>query len=125
MPSFEYIGDKTAYPTHSYDGQTDQSYGFTDARMLQSGTMRGTQTIAGTDGSKITLGSIANSNDFGIAFYDATGNMVGKIVAGTYYFYDPTDSYRNRIRIGSAPDDKRTGVWVSKTGNNVTSLLGG
>lgn len=123
--SFETIGGATGYPQATYDSQTNQSYGFVNPNQIQSGGMRGTQIITSTDGSKILLGNLPNSTDFGIAFYDPTGNMVGKIVGGTYFFYNPVDSYRNSIRIGNAPGDKRTGIWTAKTGNDVTTLLGG
>jgi len=47
-PSFARIknGDDT-YPTRSFDGGENQSYGFSPAFKMQSGTLRGTQGVGG------------------------------------------------------------------------------
>lgn len=79
------------------------------------------------DGSINGLGLIPGSTTGETGFYavDATGHLVWKNVIGTQYYYNPADSYNNSIRIGAAPVDSRTGIWVGKIGQNVTSLLGG
>lgn len=101
--SFGSTGDNQSYPRPSFDGQEDQSYGFLDTRKVQTGTLRGTQIIAGTDGAKIVLGLIPNTTDFGIAFYDASGNLVKKFVGATGYVYNPTTG-KNVWQDGKLPD---------------------
>jgi hypothetical protein len=62
------------------------------------------------------------------AFNGANGDtalQIGKYDTGKYGLvgYD-TSGYR-RILIGQAPDDGRPGIWVSKSGIDVITELGG
>lgn len=87
-------------------------------RQVASGVQRGTQIIMNTDGSYITLGLIPNSNNqFGIAFFTASGTLVSKNTATTQYFYDETTG-KNIIQIGKLPDNTY-GYVVATTGNDV------
>ena len=52
MADFARLKDKNGikpptYPAQTYSGQEDQSFGFVDARKLQTGATRGTQQIKG------------------------------------------------------------------------------
>lgn len=109
-------------------------------RQVATGVMRGTQRIVNTDGSYITLGEIpGSSGEFGIAFFNRDGDMIFKMTgttqtlygsAGELYTLDNTgflfsDSTDRRIKIGSAPDDGRVGIWQSEPGEDVVELLGG
>lgn len=53
----------------------------------------------------------------------ASANGVNRSVNGFDLYYDKTGVAR--ILIGQSPDDGRIGIWVSKPGLNVTTLLGG
>lgn len=44
-------------------------------------------------------------------------------INGTITLYDSTNT--PRILIGSSPDDGRIGVWISRPGLSVVTLLGG
>lgn len=125
MLAFSMFDGAESYPKRSYDGQDNQSYGFQSAGKLQTGTLRGTQLISSGDGSRIALGAIPGTDEFGIALFDAAGKMVRKIVATNDSFYNPVDNYNNSIRLGGAPSDGHTGIWVAKAGNVVSTLLGG
>lgn len=46
-----------------------------------------------------------------------------QMINGSLVYYDITNT--PRILIGKAPDDGRTGIWVSKEGINVITELGG
>lgn len=127
-----------SYPSTSYDGQEDQSYGFIDAFKLQTGNTRGTQ-IVGFGGAKIDgannriivtdssgsgsvgLGTIPGSTDFGFFSLDANGNVIQKVVMGTTYVYSPTDNFNNFLQMGILPDG--TGGWVvAAQGSEVDDL---
>ena len=129
------VKNEPKYPTRTFDGQVDQSYGFTDARKLQTGTLRGSQVIANTDGSKIILGKIPGTNDFGIAFYDATVVLISAFTGVELTFYHSSKNEtltlngttlsvndvvtgENRMQIGKLPDS--TYGWaISATGYDV------
>lgn len=114
----------------------DSSAEFVTPYKLQTGVMRGTQTIANTDGTKIYIGQIPKTNTFGIAFADATGKIVSQITGSTYsffnsdgalvskiegptqYVYDITTG-KNIIQIGKLPDGTY-GMAVAKAGYNVS-----
>lgn len=142
MAEFAKIGKNTGYPSKSYDGQEDQSYGFQPAFKLQTGNTRGTQTVGyggakidgannriiitnPTDGTSIGLGLIPDSDEFGFFSLDAEGRVIYKNIGGTQYYYNPVDDLNNSIIIGGAPDDGRTGIWTGRVGENVSALLGG
>ena len=73
-------------------------------RQTQSGVERGTKTFMNTDGSYMTLGLIPDGGtDFGIAFFDASGNLVMKVTSSTQYWYDVTTG-KNNIQLGKLPD---------------------
>jgi hypothetical protein len=59
--------------------------------------------------------------------YKATGrtSATNRIqqVNGSFVLYDATNT--PRVLIGSSPDDGRIGMWVSKPGFSVLTLLGG
>lgn len=79
-----------SYPKRSFDGQEDQSYGFNPAYKLQTGTLRGVQSVGyggvKIDGSnnriqmeandiRVTLGDVSNTDDLtGLALYDTVTN---------------------------------------------------
>lgn len=73
-------------------------------------------TVTNTDGSKIGMGKIPNSADFGFFSLDSAGNLVMKIVNGTWYVYRPDAT--NMMQSGILPDG--TAGWaVASTGNQV------
>lgn len=61
------------------------------------------------------------------AFKQSGGNALiqGRYSDNRYgqVYYDSTNT--PRILIGQAPDDGRMGIWVSKAGQSVLTLLGG
>lgn len=117
-------GGNDTYPKRSFDGQEDQSYGFNPAYKLQTGTLRGTQTIANTDGSKITLGIIpGTNNEFGIAKFDPQGNLISKDIGSTRFVYD-LDTNKNIIQDGELPDGTY-GFVVAKEGFDVSEVFSG
>jgi len=61
-------------------------------------------TVTNTDGSIIGLGLIPSTTEFGFFSLDSGGNLVMKIVNGTKYVYNPTDSYHNVTQDGLLPD---------------------
>ena len=72
-------------------------------RQMPSGVMRGTQRIVNTDGSYITMGEIPdNSGQFGIAYWDANGNLIQKDNGVTTYKYDANG--RNYYQNGLLPN---------------------
>lgn len=79
--------------------------------------------LAISDGNvdRIRFGKYA-ANTYGIAYYDSTGELVSKTYGDSTVYYDASDA---RILIGKAPDDGRIGIWVSKTGVDVVTELGG
>ena len=130
------------YPIKNYDGQENQSYNFLDARKVQTGNTRGTQTVGyggakidgannriiitnPSDNTSIGLGEIPGTTNFGFFSLDSSGNIIYKNVSGTQTYYNPVDNLNPAIIIGGAPDDGRTGIWVAKVGQNVIELLGG
>lgn len=112
-------------------------------RQLSTGSTRGTQTVGyggakidGTnnrfvvtnsvDGTSIGLGNIPGTlNEFGFFSLNDQGVLIYKNVNGTQTYYNPNDNYNPSILLGSAPDDGRTGEWITKPGKNVIEELGG
>lgn len=110
--------DDKKYPAQFFEGQIDQSAGFIQPYKVGSGVMRGTQIIANTDGSRVILGVLPDSTDFGIAFLDPNGNLINKIIGPTQYVYDLLTG-KNIIQIGKLPDGTY-GMAVAKSGYNVS-----
>lgn len=116
---------KPAYVSNKEIGQ--DNIGRVLPRQLSTGSTRGTQTvgygttkidgtnntitIAAPDGSLIGMGAIPNSvnGEYGFFSLDTAGNIIMKIVNGTFYSYDP-DSGKNFMQIGILPDG--TGGWA-------------
>jgi hypothetical protein len=110
-------------------------------RQVASGVQRGTQRIVSTDGSYITLGEIPDTDgEFGIAFFDSTGQMVFKLTGTTQSIYS-SGNERTRLdelglttirsdgtyanRVGQAGSDDRDGIWTAKPTQDLNTLLGG
>lgn len=90
-------------------------------RQLSTGSTRGTQTVGygntkidgsnnritiGTpDGGTIGFGAIPGSstNEFGFFSTDADGDLIMKIVDGTFYTYDK-DTGLNTVQVGTLPN---------------------
>lgn len=73
-------------------------------------------TVTNTDGSKIGMGKIPNSTDFGFFSLNAAGQLIMKIVNGTWYVYRPDAT--NVMQSGILPDG--TAGWaVASTGEQV------
>jgi hypothetical protein len=53
--------------------------------------------------------------------YNASGAIISVDDGKKTVYYDADDA---RILIGQAPDDNRIGIWVSKVGEDVLTLLG-
>jgi hypothetical protein len=123
--SFGSIGENTSYPTNSYDSNTNQSYGFTDAFKVQTGNMRGTQTIGygsvkldgahnritvGGTGTNLILGDQSDTNNtFGFSVSDGTNP---RLLAGEY----PDGSIKIKLSqkgydVNTATDDQL--IWSS------------
>lgn len=113
--------DNTNYPKQFHEGSNNNTAGFVTPYKLGSGVMRGTQIIANTDGSKVILGTLPNSGDFGIAFVDTNGNIIHKIVGATTYIYDATTG-KNIIQEGKLPNGTY-GLAVAKAGFNVADAI--
>jgi hypothetical protein len=88
---------------------------------------------------RIVIGQIAKDT-YGIAYYDINGNLISTTNEAIVTKYDTSgniisidngestiyyDSSNARILIGKAPDDGRIGIWISKTGVDVITELGG
>lgn len=103
-------------------------------RQLSTGSTRGTQTvgygntkidgsnnritIAAPDGSSVGMGSIpGTANEYGFFSLDAGGNVVMKIVLGTWYVDDPSQNL-NVMQAGVLPDGT-VGWAVASEGKNV------
>ncbi len=127
------------FPKQIYDDRENQSYGFNDARKLQTGNTRGTQTVgyggAKIDGAnnRITItdpatgqimgfGIIPNTtNEFGFFSLDSSGNLITKIVNGTTYVYKPNNQ-ENFLQSGILPDGTG-GFIITKDGTEVADVF--
>lgn len=127
----------TDFPKVFYGSEGNPSAQFLTPYKLATGTMRGTQVV-GTgpkidsannrilltnpvDGSQIGIGTIPGSatNEFGFFSLDSSGNLIMKIVNGTWYIYDPGHSNVNIMQSGKLPDS--TYGWaVAASGKNVS-----
>jgi hypothetical protein len=76
--------------------------------------------VTHTDGSKVGMGKIPNSNDFGFFSIDKLGNLIMKIVDGTTYVYNPKDNFVNVTQSGLLPDGSG-GFVVANPGKNVSN----
>ena len=76
--------------------------------------------VTNTDGSKVGMGKIPNSTDFGFFVTDPDGNILMKIVGSTQYVYDYANGGVNVMQVMKLPDG--TYGWaVASTGNNVSA----
>jgi hypothetical protein len=113
------------------------SVGFVQPYLLQSGNMRGTQTVGfgntkidsannriiitnSVDNSQIGIGTVPGSTtgEFGFFSLDSNSNLIMKIVGPTQFVYDLTTN-KNIIQIGRLPDGSY-GMAVAKSGFNVS-----
>lgn len=86
-------------------------------RQTTTGVLRGTQRISNTDGSYILLGVLPDSNgEFGIAFYDASDNVVTKSLGATDYKYD-LNTGKNYYQNGKLPDGSYGTVFMKPNYN--------
>lgn len=108
-------------------------------RQVATGVTRGTWRISNSDGSYITIGVIPETNDeFGIAFFNAEGTLISKNLGVSQTIYSSTgnelvkiddtgyllsDEEDRRIKLGTAPDDNRVGLWMTKEGVDVIDEL--
>lgn len=116
------VGSSTNYPTESY-GTKNNGAGFITPYKVNSGVQRGTQIIANTDGSKILLGKIPNTNSFGIAFYDANGNLLSTQIGATSSDYDATG--HKRVDNGLLPTGEYGTAYYDSAGNMIQKIVGG
>lgn len=104
-------------------------------RQLSTGTLRGTQsvgygntkidgsnnriTIGTPDGGQIGMGAIpgSTSNEYGFFALDVNGNVIMKIVGGTWFVDNPTQNL-NVMQSGVLPDGN-IGWAVAAPGYNV------
>jgi hypothetical protein len=98
-------------------------------RQVSSGVERGTKIIMNVDGSYIEMGALSDgSGDFGIAFYDAQGRIVSKMVGPdanstgkTDYYYDETTG-RNYMQIGRLPDGSYN-IAITQAPYNISDAI--
>lgn len=113
--------DNTKYPKQFREGDGNNSAGFVTPYKLGSGVMRGIQIILNTDGSKITLGNLpGNSQEFGIAFIDPSGNTIKTDTGATQTVYNAAGI--PVLLIGKLPDGSY-GIAASKPGIDVTTAF--
>jgi hypothetical protein len=65
---------------------------------------------------------ISTSNEATVTKYDTSGNVISVDNGTSTVYYEGTVA---RILIGKAPDDGRIGIWISKSGVDVITELGG
>lgn len=105
-------------------------------RQVSTGSTRGTQrvgygntlidgsnnriTIGTPDGGTIGFGSIPNTttNEFGFFSTDSDGDLIMKIVDGTFYTYDK-ETGLNTVQVGTLPNGVG-GIASANDGFNVT-----
>lgn len=113
--SYDYIPDRSIAEM----AQSDRI----EPRQVATGVTRGTWRISDTDGSYITIGIIPDTNgEFGIAFFDESGNLIQKIVRGTTSVYNPADDYKNVTQSGLLPDGSG-GFVVANEGSEVEDVF--
>lgn len=66
------------------------------------------------------LASVQQGDDGSVRIVTGSQNVNGIRVVGTVYYDNDNIP---RIFIGLAPDDSRPGIWISKEGEDVISLL--
>lgn len=77
-------------------------------------------TLTGNDGSVVGIGAIpGNPGQNGFFSLDANGNLVLKIILGTFYIYDGT---LDRMQAGVLPDGS-INVAISKEGDSVANAF--
>lgn len=86
-----------------------------------------TKIVKGPNNSNAILFGMRPDGTFGIDFSDANGVLraqFGQTAKGFgLILYDPDGT--SRVLLGNAPNDGRTGEWISLPGNDVLNLLGG
>lgn len=83
---------------------------------------RGAPQPNGSDNVVDRMAHQTNSTTYKAPTQQGNSDRVA-MVNGSLIYYDTTNT--PRILIGKSPDDGRTGIWVSKAGQNVWTLLGG
>lgn len=104
-------------------------------RQLSTGTTRGTQnvgygnakidgtnnriTVGSSQGASVGMGTIPGDETGQVGFFatDIDGDLLFKVVNGTYYFYDKTTN-KNYMQIGILPDGT-TGWAIAAPNTNV------
>jgi len=76
--------------------------------------------VTNTDGSKVGMGKIPGSGDFGFFALDNQGRVLMKIVGSTQYVYDYANGGVNVMQIMKLPDGSY-GWAVAATGQNVSA----
>lgn len=110
------------YPKQFMPDSDNNSAGFVQPNQVNSGVGRGTQRFVNSDGSYVTIGQIpGTTNEFGIAFFDRSNNMISKNNGSTQYVYDITTG-KNIIQMGKLPDGTY-GLVVAKVGYNVSEIF--
>lgn len=104
----------------------ENALNLTQPQSILSGNMAGVQQAGNfiiqnpVDKSKIGFGAIPGSTtgEYGFFVINSSGNLIMKIVNGTWYVYDLTNN-KNVMQSGKLPD--QTFGWaVATTGKNVT-----
>jgi hypothetical protein len=73
--------------------------------------------VTNDDGSTLGLGKIPGTNEFGFFSKDTSGNLIMKIVNGTWYVYRPDAT--NVMQSGILPDS--TAGWAVASDNHEVS----
>lgn len=111
MAEFAKIGSNTSYPSKSYDGQEDQSYGFVDAFKLQTGNTRGTQTVGYGD---TKINGATNSINLGDSILLDGNNSVIEV----------TNDDGSKLGMGLIPDGTgRFGFYAKDSDDNVIMTI--
>lgn len=94
-----------AFRPLSSTNSTPQNYGQVNDMMRQINNEQTTKGFKQPGGYSVITGKLPYPGGYGTLYYDS--NNVP------------------RILIGTSPDDGRIGIWTSKAGQNVITLLGG
>lgn len=92
-------------------------------RQIASGDHRGTtERYVNSDGSYITIGVIPDTDgEFGIAFFNSSGDMVSKSTGLTDYKYDLSTG-KNYYQNGKLPDGSYGSIFA-KSGYDVVDVI--
>lgn len=109
-------------------------------RQVGTGAMRGTQLVGNTgtmidsannrivltnsDGATVGIGTIPGSttSEFGFFATNEDGDLIMKIVNGTWYVYDPENDNENRMQTGKLPDGTYN-LAITKEGYDVADAI--